>query len=65
MVVRRAQVKIIVDGKEKEKKKTFPPEVGVLTFLDSDGKALPTTETAGGGEGYPETSTPKSRSTVA
>ena len=27
-------MKITVDGKEKRKKKTFPPEIGVLNFLD-------------------------------
>ena len=40
-------MKITVDGKEKEKKKTFPPEIGVLNFLDWDSKAPPTTGAAG------------------
>ena len=34
----------------KEKKKTFPPEIGVLNFLDWDSKAPPTTGAAAGGE---------------
>ena len=43
-------MKITVDGKEKRKKKTFPPEIGVLNFLDWDSKAPPTTGAAAGGE---------------
>lgn len=36
--------------RKREKKKTVPPEVGVLNFLDWDSKAPPTTGAAGGGE---------------